>query len=174
MDAEHIRELFSQFRPVEVRRMFGGVGIIADGLTFAIGFEGVIYLRADAQMLPLLKQEGATPFVYPYAKGYRKRRDPDKSPFWRMPERLYDDPEEAARFAQLALDAARRKKAVKPKAVKPKAPKPKAAKSKAARAKQPAKKPVAKAIAARKKASKPKKPAKSPARRTVAAKRSSR
>ena len=116
MDAEHIRELFSQFRPVEVRRMFGGVGIVADGLTFAIAFEGVVYLRADAEMLPLMKEEGATPFVYPYAKGNRPRRDPDKSPFWRMPERLYDDPDDAARFAQLALDAARRKKAGKPKA----------------------------------------------------------
>ena len=116
MDAEHIRELFSQFRPVEVRRMFGGVGIVADGLTFAIAFEGVVYLRADAEMLPLMKEEGATPFVYPYAKGNRPRRDPDKSPFWRMPERLYDDPDDAARFAQLALDAARRKKSGKPKA----------------------------------------------------------
>ena len=116
MDAEHIRELFSQFRPVEVRRMFGGVGIVADGLTFAIAFEGVVYLRAAAEMLPLMKEEGATPFVYPYAKGNRPRRDPDKSPFWRMPERLYDDPDDAARFAQLALDAARRKKSGKPKA----------------------------------------------------------
>ena len=116
MDAEHIRELFSQFRPVEVRRMFGGVGIVADGLTFAIAFEGVVYLRADAEMLPLRKEEGATPFVYPYAPGNRPRRDPDKSPFWRMPERLYDDPDDAARFAQLALDAARRKKSGKPKA----------------------------------------------------------
>lgn len=168
MDADHIRELFSQFRPVEVRRMFGGAGIIADGLTFAIVFEGVVYLRIDRESIPEFKEEGSKPFVYPYAK-HMRRRDPEATPFWRMPERLYDDPEEAARFAGRALEVARRKKAVKPKTVKPKA-----AKSKAAPAKQPAKKPVAKAIAARKKASKPKKPAKSPARRTVAAKRSSR
>ena len=171
MDADHIRELFSQFRPVEVRRMFGGVGIMADGLTFAIAFEGVIYLRADAELLPLLKDEGATPFVYPYAKGNRPRRDPDRSPFWRMPERLYDDPEEAARFAQLALDAARRKKAGKPKA------KPRAKARPKAPVKTPAKKSLpkaaAKAAAARKKPAARKRPSKS-GRRNAAATRSSR
>jgi DNA transformation protein len=29
-------------------------------------------------------------------------------PYWRMPDRLYDDPDELARWAQAALAAARR------------------------------------------------------------------
>ena len=159
MDADFIRELFSQFRTVEVRRMFGGIGIMADGLTFAIAFEGVVYLAADAQMVPLLKEEGATPFVYPYAKGNRKRRDPDKSPFWRMPERLYDDTEEAARFAQLALDAVRRKKAGKPKS----APRKPAAREAVADDKAGGRKPAAKKQLVKKPAAKAKK--KKPVRR---------
>lgn len=116
MDAEHLRELFSQFRLVEVRRMFGGVGISAEGLTFAIAFEGVIYLRANLDMVPDLKELGSKPFVYPYARHMRVRKNPDAAPFWRMPEHLYDDPDEAARWAQRSLEAARAKKAGKVKA----------------------------------------------------------
>jgi DNA transformation protein len=116
MDAEHIRELFSEFRPVEVRRMFGGVGVSTEGLTFAIAFEGVIYLRANPEMVPDLKELGSKPFVYPYAKHPRMRKNPDAAPFWKMPEHLYDDPAEAARWAQRSLDAARAKKTGKGKA----------------------------------------------------------
>ncbi len=144
MDPDHIRELFSQFRPVEVRRMFGGAGVIADGLTFAIVFEGVVYLRIDPETIPEFKDEGSKPFVYPYAKKMR-RRDPEATPFWRMPERLYDDPDEAARFAQRALDVARRKKAAKPK------PRPRVKAQPKAPAKRPAKKPARKAALAGKK-----------------------
>ena len=116
MDAEHIRELFSNFRAVEVRPMFGGSGISTDGLTFAIAFEGVIYLRANLDMVPELKALGSKPFVYPYAKHPRMRKNPDAAPFWRMPEHLYDEPEEAARWAARSLEAARAKKAGQAKA----------------------------------------------------------
>lgn len=118
MDADHISDLFSRFGPVTVRRMFGGAGIIADGLTFAVVFEGVVFFRADERSIPAFKEEGSAPFVYPYAKHPRVRRNPDAAPFWRMPERLYDDPEEAARWAERALEIARRKKAGKKSAVK--------------------------------------------------------
>ena len=32
MDPEFIRDLFAQFRPVTMKRMFGGAGLYADGL----------------------------------------------------------------------------------------------------------------------------------------------
>ena len=118
MNTEHIRELFSSFRSIEVRPMFGGSGISTEGLTFAIAFEGVIYLRANLEMVPELKALGSKPFVYPYAKHPRVRKNPDTAPFWRMPEHLYDEPEEAARWAARSLEAARAKKAGKAKAVK--------------------------------------------------------
>jgi hypothetical protein len=38
------------------------------------------------------------------------RKNPDAAPFWRMPEHLYDDPTEAARWAERALEIARRSK----------------------------------------------------------------
>ena len=152
MDAEHIRELFAEFRPVEVRRMFGGVGIVADGLTFAIAFEGVIYLRANPEMVPDLKELGSKPFVYPYAKHPRVRKNPDAAPFWKMPEHLYDDPGEAARWAQRSLDAARTKKAGKAKTAPRPRPARKAAAEKSAGKKSPAKKNAAGKAAAKKRA----------------------
>jgi TfoX/Sxy family transcriptional regulator of competence genes len=33
MDPDHLRDLFSSFRPVTVRRMFGGAGIFVDGVS---------------------------------------------------------------------------------------------------------------------------------------------
>ena len=161
MDAEHIRELFSQFRTVEVRRMFGGVGVSTEGLTFAIAFEGVIYLRANPDMVPELKELGSKPFVYPYAKRMRVRKNPDAAPFWRMPEHLYDDPEQAAHWAGRSLEAARAKNAGnKGKALSRAAPPRKRVAAKSAK-KRPAKN-AAKAAATKPLQKPPKAPRKKP------------
>jgi len=64
MDPDFIRELFAPFRPVAVKRMFGGIGIYADGLMFGLVFDGVIYLRVDETSIPGFEREGSAPFVY--------------------------------------------------------------------------------------------------------------
>jgi DNA transformation protein len=112
VDAEHIRELFASFGPVEVRRMFGGSGISVDGVTFAFVFDGVIFLKTDDESVPAFQDDGSKPFVYPLAKTPRVRKKP--STFWRMPERLYDDPNELAVWAGRSLAIAQRRKALKP------------------------------------------------------------
>lgn len=113
VDIEFIRDLFAAFGPVTVRRMFGGAGIAADGATFAIAFDGVVYLKTDPALAAELAQEGSGPFVYPYSKGRMPVRKGPSS-FWRLPERLYDDPDELALWARRALAVARAKGA-KPK-----------------------------------------------------------
>ncbi len=107
MDHDFIRELFEPFRPVAVKRMFGGAGIYAEGLMFALVFDGVIYLRIDEASIPDFEREGSAPFVYPLAKHHAGR--PSRH-FWRLPERLYDDPEELAVWAGRALAAAESRK----------------------------------------------------------------
>ena len=109
MDAEFIRELFGQFRPVTVRRMFGGAGIAADGLTFGLVFDGAIYLKVDEATIPDFQREGSRPFVYTRAKSPGKIGRASLS-YWRLPERLYDDPDELALWAARALAIAERKK----------------------------------------------------------------
>jgi DNA transformation protein and related proteins len=100
---DDIRELFSVFGPVEVRRLFGGAGLFAGGTMFAIVHEGVIYLKADEQNAPAFEREELGPFTY-----MRKGERASLSSYRRMPDRLYDDPDELAAWANAALAAAGR------------------------------------------------------------------
>jgi DNA transformation protein len=106
VDADFIRDLFSEFGAVAVRSMFGGAGLFADGNCFGIAFDGVIYLKTDDATRSLFEREGSAPFVYPLMKTPRPRRKP--SSFWRLPDRLYDDPDELAAWARSALAIARK------------------------------------------------------------------
>jgi DNA transformation protein len=103
IDPEFITELFSGFGPVSVRRMFSGAGVFADGLMIALVVDGVIYLKADDSFIPLFEREGQAPFSYKTRDGKRTLNS-----YWRMPERLYDEPDEVAQWAGLALAAAQR------------------------------------------------------------------
>src|SRR5262245_57115221 len=103
-DFDHIVEMFAGFGPVAVRRMFSGAGIFADGLMIGLVSKGVIYLKADDITRPEFEHEGLGPFTYRTQKGERALLS-----YWRMPERLYDEPDELARWAQAALACARRK-----------------------------------------------------------------
>jgi DNA transformation protein and related proteins len=109
LDPQFIRELFAPFGPVTVKRMFGGAGIWSDGLMLGLEFDGAIFLRVDEESIPDFAREGSKPFVYPRAKSPKKIGRASKS-FWRLPERLYDDPEELAVWARRAFAVAERKK----------------------------------------------------------------
>jgi DNA transformation protein len=100
-DPNFLIELFSGFGPVAVRRMFSGAGIFADGVMFALAVDGVIYLKADDSFIPLFQREGQAPFAYQTRDGKRTLNS-----YWRMPDRLYDEPDELAQWARLALSAA--------------------------------------------------------------------
>ena len=102
-DSEHIAELFRDFGPVTVRRMFSGAGLFAEGAMFALVVNDVIFLKADERTIPQFEHEGLKPFSYKTKHGTRSLAS-----YWRMPERLYDDPEELARWAAAALETARR------------------------------------------------------------------
>ena len=109
MDPEFIRELFAPFGPVIVKRMFGGAGIWSEGLMFALVFDGAIFLKVDETSIPDFEREGSKPFVYTRAKS-KGRVGRASLSYWRLPERLYDDPDELAVWAGRALAVAERKK----------------------------------------------------------------
>jgi DNA transformation protein len=100
-DPDAVRELFSAFGPVTVRRMFGGAGIYADGVMFALIVDDAIFLKADSATQDRFRAEGQGPFVY---EGKGK---PMTFSYWRLPDRLYDDPDELADWARAALALAR-------------------------------------------------------------------
>ena len=113
MSPDDIQELFSAFGPVSVRRMFGGAGIYAAGTMFALVARGVIYLKADEVNTPAFERENLAPFTYETKDGKRGVMS-----YRRMPDRLYDDPEELATWAREALAAAQRPKRARPEASK--------------------------------------------------------
>jgi len=113
MDAEFLRDLFSSFRPVTVRRMFGGAGIYADGIMFALlSSRGTIYLKVDETNEPDFVRENLPPFEHEM-NGVKRAMMSYRT----MPERLYDDPDELAQWAARALAAAQRKAAPRQKTV---------------------------------------------------------
>ena len=109
MDAEFIRDLFAQFGPVTVRRMFSGAGIFRDGLMFGLIIRDVIYLKADDGSVADFEREGCAPFTYTRGKASGQPSQ-HALPYWRLPERLYDDPDELAVWARQAFEVAERKK----------------------------------------------------------------
>src|SRR5580658_4244623 len=111
LDPEFIHELFGQFGPVTVRRMFSGAGIFRDGLMFGLIIRDVVYLKADEGNIADFEREGCAPFTYMRGKA-PGRPSQHALPYWRLPERLYDDPDELAAWAARAFAIAERKKIV--------------------------------------------------------------
>jgi DNA transformation protein and related proteins len=109
VDPEFIRDLFSQFGPVTIRRMFSGAGIFADGLMFGLVVDGAIHLKVDETNIADFEREGCRPFSYTRGKN-SDRPTRHALPYWRLPERLYDDPDELAVWAGRAFAIAERKK----------------------------------------------------------------
>jgi DNA transformation protein len=105
---EDIRELFAAFGMVTVRRLFGGAGIYAGDTMFALVHDGVIYLKADGHNAAAFEREDLPPFTYKTRHGKRGVMS-----YRRIPDRLYDDPDELAAWAREALAAARRRAAGK-------------------------------------------------------------
>jgi DNA transformation protein and related proteins len=103
MDRDFLIDLFSDFGPVTIRRMFSGFGISADGTNFALALRGGLYLRADERTIARFEAEGSTPFSY-----QTRAKTVTVGSYWQLPERLYDDPEELTVWARAALAAAQR------------------------------------------------------------------
>ena len=62
MDRDFLIDLFADFGPITIRRMFSGFGISADGTNFALALRAGLYLRADEQTIPQFEAEGSAPF----------------------------------------------------------------------------------------------------------------
>jgi DNA transformation protein and related proteins len=108
MDRDFLIDLFADFGPVTVRRMFSGFGISADGTNFALALRGGLYLRADEQTIARFEAEGSKPFQY-----QTRAKTVTVASYWQSPPRLYDDPEELTGWARAALAAAERAALVK-------------------------------------------------------------
>ena len=102
-------ELFREFGDVSVRRMFGGAGLYHAGVMFALESDGALYLKTDGAGAADFEAEGSEPFSY--EMGGRRRT---MTSYWRIPERLMDEPEELAAWARRSVAIARAAQAMKP------------------------------------------------------------
>ena len=62
MDRDFLIDLFADFGPVTIRRMFSGFGISADATNFALALRSGLYLRTDEQTILQFEAEGCKPF----------------------------------------------------------------------------------------------------------------
>jgi DNA transformation protein len=103
--AELLLETLAPLGRITVRNMFGGGGVYCEGIIFGLVIGGDnLYLKADQSTQAAFVAEGCGPFVHE-AKGR-----PIAMPYWRMPERLLDEPDEMVAWARQAIAVARRAK----------------------------------------------------------------
>jgi len=101
--AEFLREQFAPLGRVTMRRMFGKTGVFCDGVMLGMVTENTLYLRVDDQNRGTFKEAASFPPLT-----YEKKGCTIDLSFWRVPERLFDEPDELVTWAQAALAAARR------------------------------------------------------------------
>jgi len=100
---EFLREQLAPLGRITVRRMFGKSGVFCDGVMFGMVTENTLYFRVDDENRVTFKEAECLPPL-----NYEKKGRTIDLSFWRVPERLFDEPDELVTWAQAALAAARR------------------------------------------------------------------
>ena len=99
---DFVQDQLSGLGPVSIRPMFGGAGVYADGVMFALIAFDTLYFKADETTKARFEQEGCAPFTY---EGKGK---PVRMSYWQVPERLFEDPDDMRDWAHEALSVAQR------------------------------------------------------------------
>jgi DNA transformation protein and related proteins len=105
---EFLKDQLEGLGHVTSRRMFSGAGIYCDGVIFALLLRDTLYFKVDDGNRAAYETEGLKPFSYE-ARG----RMVEVGAYWRIPERLLDDPDELVDWARAALAAGQRAEAKK-------------------------------------------------------------
>ncbi len=100
MDPAAIDEIFQSVGPVTIKRMFGGKSIYVRGTIIAIEYKDEILLKADGETAPRFAEAGSRQWTFENKYGKAAAM-----PYWSIPEDAYDDPDEMAKWALLALEA---------------------------------------------------------------------
>jgi DNA transformation protein len=101
--AEFLREHLAPLGHVTLRRMFGKSGVFCDGVMLGMVTENTLYLRVDELNRETFREAASYPPL-----NYSKKGSTIDLAFWRVPERLFDEPDEFVAWAREALAAAHR------------------------------------------------------------------
>ncbi|MGH1540299.1 MAG: TfoX/Sxy family protein [Arenicella sp.] len=97
---EYLHEIFEPFGAIRSRKMFGGYGIYHKDLMFGLVADDALFLKVDKESIGHFQERGQQPFEYD------KNGKVIEMSYYTAPEDIYDDPEEASRWAWMAYDAA--------------------------------------------------------------------
>ena len=106
---DYLHEVFEAFGPIRSRKMFGGHGIYHNDLMFGLVADDELYLKTDTANVGLFEERGLGPFEFV------AKNKVSKMSYYLAPEDIYDDPEQAAYWAELGFQAALRANAIKQK-----------------------------------------------------------
>lgn len=116
--AHYCCDLLASVGPCSARRMFGGFGISAGGLSIALiadlGGGEKLWLKADKDSRPLFEAAGCERFVYQVTQGGVKLAK--SMNHYSAPEEAMESPELMAPWARLALGSALKARKPAPKA----------------------------------------------------------
>ena len=113
-DPHRFDDLFSEFGPITLKRFFGGEGIYAGEIMIGAVFDDILYFTTDPETRKAFLAETCKPFTFEK----RSTGEIVKTHWYAMPERLYDEPEELAQWARIALNVAANSKTTKKKQAK--------------------------------------------------------
>lgn len=99
-DQRRFDDLFKNFGPIHVRRMFGGEGIYAGEIMIGLVFEDRLYLKAGDLNRADFLAENCEPFTYSHGRKIVSMS------YYEIPDRLLDDAEEFGHWARKAEAAA--------------------------------------------------------------------
>jgi DNA transformation protein and related proteins len=110
-DPHRFDDLFVEFGPIRLRRFFGGEGIYAGEVMIGMVFNAdTIYFKTDPETRKAFDAEGCKPFTF------YKGKELITTTWLAIPDRLYDEPDELARWARAALAVAQASPTAKKKA----------------------------------------------------------
>jgi DNA transformation protein and related proteins len=103
-----LQEQLEPLGRITVKRIFSGAGVYCDGVIFGLILRDTLHFKVDDANRPAYQAEGMAPLSY-QAKGKARQI----GGYWRVPERLFDEPDEMVAWARSALAAGRRSAAGK-------------------------------------------------------------
>ena len=99
---EYLHEVLADFGAIRTRKMFGGYGIYHNDLMFGLVADDQLYLKTDAVNINAFEERGLGPFEF-FANNKVA-----KMSYYLAPEEIFDDPDDAKKWAELGYQAALR------------------------------------------------------------------
>ena len=114
---DYLKDLFSPFGVITIRKMFGGAGVYCDGAIFAITGDEGVWLKVDDVTRAEFEEAGLAPFEI------EMNGKMGTMSYYNAPEEIYDDNDALTRWTELALGASARAKKPKKRKTRKKAKK---------------------------------------------------